>query len=117
LEIRIAIINLVPNSNNSVMWKSFGDKYDIERHDNQKHHRKIKSNLIVEILCVVTFLSDIIQSDDGFNYFIPLVCCVLSVLVCVFLAVFKWVRNNKELDTFLLMSILLFTYCICILHP
>lgn len=95
------------------MWRSLGDKWDLVRHDNEKSPRKIKTNIVMIIVLVVSFIlgsytfNEYMQPLGTFYRYIPFIIDILAVLLCCVLAVLKWIKNDKEIDMLLLAAIIL----------
>jgi len=101
--------------------KTFGDKYDIIRHDDAEYPRKIKSNTIVIVLIIATFLvntfSDRLLPDTKFSTYFPFGLSLASALACLVLYWLKWRKNNKEQDVILFVAIVLFLLGSYLFYP
>ncbi len=93
------------------MWKSIGDKFEIEPHDEQKHPRKVKTNTYLLFILILVFVSTrytfrekmigLIGNADIYNMVILAICGVCFLLTLM-LFLFKYFKNKKEIDLFLL---------------
>lgn len=99
------------------MWKSLGDKTDIERHDEQRHPRRVRTNVPAIIILIVGFAvnsytgSELIARWTGSmeTYFtIQRIVCATSIAASLLLAGWKFRRNDREVDVMLLVLALLF---------
>lgn len=113
----------IAQSNNNIkfftkIWKSIGDKSDIEHHDEQKHPRKINTNsyliailllnFIVESFTFREVLGNPFSSNELYNI-IETVVNLSSIVAVLALVILKYAKNNRELDCGLLLLLFLLT--------
>lgn len=104
------------------MWKSFGDKYEIIPHNEEKHPRKIKGiNRFVPILFLVCFVvaSQIFRDPDRPWFFVCALAIMLlfAIVVCPVLFFLKWKYNNKECDFDLIGLAVIFALAAYLSYP
>lgn len=104
------------------MWKSIGDRFDIEPHNNQRHPRRIKTNIFVVCILILTFvvssftvrekLIALIGSAEVYDG-IRMGVYILSLIATLLLIMIKYLKNNHEIDVVLIfLMIILMIICV-----
>lgn len=96
------------------MWTSFGNKYDINSHDEKKHPRKFKGNAIIIITAIVFIINIWFMLRDtsppGVRreyYYLQFIINILCTLSFAGVGFWKWKKNDKELDIGVLIIVFL----------
>lgn len=89
------------------MWKSIGDKFEIEPHNEQKHPRKIRTNVFVLVILILAFIVTRsvfrekaiawIGSTEVYNSIIMIVYA-LCIIATILLFLMKYIKNKHEVD-------------------
>ncbi len=99
------------------MWKSIGDKFEIEPHDEQKHPRKIKTNAYLLFILILIFLItrytfrekmiEWIGSAEVYDIFMLAICGICTILIGI-LFLLKYIKNKREVDVGLIIAFFMF---------
>lgn len=104
------------NCHTNIMWKSWGDKYEIISYDEKKRPRKIKKVGIYIVLLVILYVLSLgsiaihIKPETSFYYYIPFIIGLCSISVCLSLFYLKWKKNDGECDLALLLAAAIFIF-------
>mgnify|MGYP006995773077 CR=1 FL=1 len=104
------------------MWKSIGDRFDIEPHNHQRHPRRIKTNVFAVCILILTFvvssftvrekLIALIGSDEVYDG-IRMGVYILSLIATLLLIMIKYLKNDREIDVVLIfLMIILILICV-----
>lgn len=105
------------------MWKSIGDRFDIEPHNHQRHPRKIKTNVFVACILILTFVVSsftvrkksiaLIGSAEVYDG-IRMGVYILSLIATLLLIMIKYLKNDREIDV-VLIFLMIMLVIICVL--
>ncbi|MDE5638941.1 MAG: hypothetical protein K2I47_03995, partial [Odoribacter sp.] len=98
-----------------IMWKSIGDKFEIEPHDEQKHPRKVKTNTYLLFILILLFLITRytvrekvigwIGTADLYDKVVLAICYISTVSIGI-LFLLKYIKNSYEIDVALIIIFL-----------
>lgn len=98
------------------MWKSIGDRFDIEPHNHQRHPRKIKTNVFVMCILIVTFIVSsftvrekliaLIGSAEVYDG-IRMGVYIFSLVAILLLILIKYLKNDREIDVVLIFLMII----------
>lgn len=97
------------------MWKSIGDKWDLNKHDEGKNPRKFRTNGIMIAILIILYLAGSIifmhvRPEAMFYYYIPAILGALATVASGVMLWLKWKKNNQELDIWLIAAIVVFIF-------
>lgn len=105
------------------MWKSWGDKWDIVPHDDEKRPRKVRNYqyVVIAIMLIFVITGRLIflnmQTEAKFFSYIPFIAGVLLSIACIILFCRKWKKNDKECDLSLALCAIVCSVATCLLIP
>lgn len=98
------------------MWKSIGDRFDIEPHNQQKHPRRIKTNVFTVCILIFTFVISsftvreksiaLIGSAEVYDG-IRMGVYILSLIATLLLITVKYLKNDREIDVVLIFLMII----------